>query len=407
MLRLLRPRKRFEKPSLQVLDGLSCGQAGFGGTWQQKPPLSSGRQVSVISDPNGTRQRFSDPAEYRLLMTAMADQIRYDLLTQQALRGVVRSVLAEPPRRGLPGEHHFFIAFDTTAEGVRLSERLRAQYPEEMTIVLQHQFWDLKVTDDGLRGRPVVRRRAEQLRCRSRRSSSSIRPCSSACNSRRSAKSRGSGAAPTTPRQLKDEAPAGRPAERTAEPEERAPRQRRWRPSPPPRPSPHNPKAAPKSSGSTASARNSAPPARGHAMAKPRKPKTRTETDSLRADRSPGRPNTGARRPSARCRISASARSACRCRSIRALGLVKRAAAEVNRRLGLLDARRAGAIVAAAEEVDRRQARRSFPTGGLADRLRHADQHERQRGDRQLAPTKCSAASSARSRRCIRTTTST
>ena len=80
----------------------------------------------------------------------MADQIRYDLLTQQALRGVVRSVLAETAQKGAPpGEHHFFIAFDTTHEGVRMPERLRAQYPEQITIILQHQFWDLKVTDDA------------------------------------------------------------------------------------------------------------------------------------------------------------------------------------------------------------------------------------------------------------------
>ena len=79
----------------------------------------------------------------------MADQIRYDLLTQQALRGVVRAVLTDAAKKGLPGEHHFYIAFDTKAEGVRLSERLRAQYPEEMTIILQHQFWDLIVTEQG------------------------------------------------------------------------------------------------------------------------------------------------------------------------------------------------------------------------------------------------------------------
>jgi len=78
----------------------------------------------------------------------MADQIRYDLLTQQALRGVVRSVLADAAKKGLPGEHHFFISFDTHADGVRISDRLLAQYPEEMTIILQHQFWDLKVADN-------------------------------------------------------------------------------------------------------------------------------------------------------------------------------------------------------------------------------------------------------------------
>jgi len=80
----------------------------------------------------------------------MPDHIRYDLLTQQALRGVVRSVLAETAKKKvLPGDHHFYISFDTGAEGVRLSDRLKAQYPEQMTIILQHQFWDLKVTDDA------------------------------------------------------------------------------------------------------------------------------------------------------------------------------------------------------------------------------------------------------------------
>ena len=79
----------------------------------------------------------------------MADQIRYDLLTQQALRGVVRSVLADAAKKGLPGDHHFFITFDTHADGVRMSERLRAQYPEEMTVILQHQFWDLTVTEQA------------------------------------------------------------------------------------------------------------------------------------------------------------------------------------------------------------------------------------------------------------------
>ncbi len=78
------------------------------------------------------------------------DHIRYDILVQQALRSMVRDVLAEAAKnKGMPGEHHFFITFDTSAEGVQLSPRLRAQYPEEMTVVLQHQFWDLKVTDEA------------------------------------------------------------------------------------------------------------------------------------------------------------------------------------------------------------------------------------------------------------------
>src|SRR3569833_3456909 len=78
----------------------------------------------------------------------MPDHIRYDLLTQQALRGVVRNVLSEAAKKGLPGEHHFYVSFDTQAEGVRLSDRLKAQYPEQMTIILQHQFWDLEVDED-------------------------------------------------------------------------------------------------------------------------------------------------------------------------------------------------------------------------------------------------------------------
>jgi hypothetical protein len=75
------------------------------------------------------------------------DMIRYDLLAQEALRGVVRKVLTDITKHGLPGEHHFYIAFDTNYPGVRLSQRLREQYPNEMTIVLQHQFWDLSVSD--------------------------------------------------------------------------------------------------------------------------------------------------------------------------------------------------------------------------------------------------------------------
>jgi hypothetical protein len=77
------------------------------------------------------------------------DHIRYDILAQEALRGLVRTVLTDAARNGLPGDHHFFITFDTQFLGVRISPRLLAQYPEEMTIVMQHQFWDLKVADDG------------------------------------------------------------------------------------------------------------------------------------------------------------------------------------------------------------------------------------------------------------------
>ena len=73
------------------------------------------------------------------------DLLRYDILIQDALRGAVKKILTEVGRTGLPGEHHFYIAFETTAPGVRISQRLKERYPQEMTIVLQHQFWDLNI----------------------------------------------------------------------------------------------------------------------------------------------------------------------------------------------------------------------------------------------------------------------
>jgi len=77
------------------------------------------------------------------------DHIRYDILAQTALRGVVRTVLADAAKKGLPGDHHFKITFNTGAPGVQLSERMRTRYSQEMTIVLQHQFWDLVVNEQG------------------------------------------------------------------------------------------------------------------------------------------------------------------------------------------------------------------------------------------------------------------
>jgi hypothetical protein len=77
------------------------------------------------------------------------DHIRYDILVQEALRAVMRKVLTEVARTGLPGNHHFFITFMTDAPGVRISSRLQERYPEQMTIVIQYQYWDLKVTETG------------------------------------------------------------------------------------------------------------------------------------------------------------------------------------------------------------------------------------------------------------------
>lgn len=77
------------------------------------------------------------------------DQMRYDLLTQDAMRGVVRKALEKVKEDGLPGEHHFFITFMTQARGVEISDVLMGRYPLEMTIVMQHQFWGLEVSEKG------------------------------------------------------------------------------------------------------------------------------------------------------------------------------------------------------------------------------------------------------------------
>jgi hypothetical protein len=78
------------------------------------------------------------------------DLIRYDILAQDALRGVVKKVLTEVAGTGLPGEHHFYVTFNTQAPGVRLSPRLLSKYPKDMTIVLQHQFWDMQTSETAV-----------------------------------------------------------------------------------------------------------------------------------------------------------------------------------------------------------------------------------------------------------------
>ena len=91
------------------------------------------------------------------------DLIRYDRLAQKALRGVIREVLEGVVENGLPGEHHLYIAFRTDYPGVQMSPRLRTTYPHEMTIVLQHQFWDLGVDDDAFQVRLSFNNTAELL----------------------------------------------------------------------------------------------------------------------------------------------------------------------------------------------------------------------------------------------------
>jgi len=73
------------------------------------------------------------------------DSLNYEKLVDEALRTVVREALREIASSGLPAGHHLYISFKTQAEGVQIAEDLRKQFPDEMTIVLQHQYWDLKV----------------------------------------------------------------------------------------------------------------------------------------------------------------------------------------------------------------------------------------------------------------------
>ncbi len=78
----------------------------------------------------------------------MKDLLRYDKMVEAALRGVVREALARAAANGMPGAHHFYITFKTGFEGVELPAHLRAKHPEEMTVVLEHQFWDLEVEEE-------------------------------------------------------------------------------------------------------------------------------------------------------------------------------------------------------------------------------------------------------------------
>lgn len=79
----------------------------------------------------------------------MARSIDYGNLMHRAMRGLIQSVLEDVAQHGLPGAHHFFITFDTTHPDVAIADWLRARYPAEMTVVIQHWFENLDVTDDG------------------------------------------------------------------------------------------------------------------------------------------------------------------------------------------------------------------------------------------------------------------
>lgn len=92
------------------------------------------------------------------------DLMKYDKMVENALRGVVRKALEHARDEGLPGDHHFYLTFRTTAPGVSIPYYLQDQYPEEMTIVLQHQFWDLTIEDDQFTVTLSFKNRPAELR---------------------------------------------------------------------------------------------------------------------------------------------------------------------------------------------------------------------------------------------------
>jgi uncharacterized protein len=91
------------------------------------------------------------------------DGLRYDKMVERALRGVVREAISSAVAGGLPGAHHFYITFKTGAPGVDIAEQLRAKYPDEMTIVIEHQFWELTVTPDAFAVTLSFNNRPERL----------------------------------------------------------------------------------------------------------------------------------------------------------------------------------------------------------------------------------------------------
>lgn len=93
----------------------------------------------------------------------MKDLLRYDKMVEAALRGVVREVLARTAASGLPGAHHFYITFRTRHPGSVVPDYLVAEYPDEMTIVLEHQFWDLEVEEEKFSILLSFKNKAERL----------------------------------------------------------------------------------------------------------------------------------------------------------------------------------------------------------------------------------------------------
>jgi hypothetical protein len=100
--------------------------------------------IGIVDSPARRADAFAN-----IFRQAMNDRFHYDALVDDALRSVVRRVLTQVAEKGLPGSHHFYISFRSTDPGVELPDYLRAKYPEEMTIVLQHQYWDLVIGEES------------------------------------------------------------------------------------------------------------------------------------------------------------------------------------------------------------------------------------------------------------------
>ena len=187
----------------------------------------------------------------------MNDRFHYDALVDDALRSVVRRVLAQVAEKGLPGSHHFYISFRSGDPGVVLPDYLRAKYPEEMTIVLQHQYWDLILGPSHFEVTVSFNKQQERIRVPFAALSAFVDPSVRfGLQFDRKDKAGEKAEVPAAP-------PAALPRLKSARRWPRPPPRRTSRrpaPSRPPRPSPRTP--PPRSSSSTASERSSFTPGR-------------------------------------------------------------------------------------------------------------------------------------------------